>query len=169
MDGNRLLCDTCRSRRNVTCGFCGRVSPSQVNWPRGPACGRCYKHVRNHPAPCPKCNRSLALIGQVDGVAVCGACSGYSTDYACTRCDNGAHTDVQPLCLGCAINDQLTMILAAVTSSAVAEQLHRVRAVLAHAERPGPAWNWLKRSLEHRLFHHAHGGRKLPGHPRDLG
>ncbi len=151
-DGDRLLCGTCRSRRNVTCGFCGRVSPSQVNWPRGPACDRCYARVLNHPAACPQCNRTRALIGQADDVAVCGTCSGYTTDYTCTRCDSPAHTKARPLCLRCAVDDQLAKVLAAVTSPTAAEQLQQVRAVLAHADRPGPALNWLRRSLEHRLF-----------------
>jgi hypothetical protein len=44
------------------------------------------------------------------------------------------------------------MILANATSPTAAEQLHQVQAALAHADRPGPAWNWLRRSWEHRLF-----------------
>lgn len=150
-DGNRLLCNHCRTRTSTTCAFCGTSSPVTANWPRGPACKQCYARRLDDPGPCHRCGKVRALIGDADGHALCGTCSGHSTDYGCTRCDNpgGAHTT--GTCYPCAIDDQLARTLAIIPADA-AGQLQQLRSAVADTDNGRSALQWLRQSNVRKLF-----------------
>ncbi|MEU2395032.1 hypothetical protein [Streptomyces sp. NPDC007369] len=150
-DGNRLLCDGCRTRTATTCAFCGRSAPATANWPRGPVCKQCYARHLDEPGPCHRCGKCRALIGGDGGHALCGTCSGHSTDYSCTRCHNpgGAHT--RGTCYPCAIDDQLARTLALIPAGA-ADQLQQLRSTVADIDNGRSALQWLRQSNVRKLF-----------------
>lgn len=173
-DGNRLLCDDCRTRASVACGFCGQVAPAMVNWPQGPACRRCYFRVLESPGDCDRCGRTRALVGRLGDRAVCGTCSGHSTDYSCSRCNNPS-TRARGLCYQCDVDDHLAQALASIPSPAVADQFHQLRSALADPTNARSALEWLRRSHTRKFFtdltasgkpvdHEALDGAALSGH-----
>jgi hypothetical protein len=81
------VCPSCAPRPRRRCASCGATRPVHADWPLGPVCRACYTHIRNHPAPCPRCTRTRPLIAaDPGGRRYCGPCAGVDLDYSCRIC-----------------------------------------------------------------------------------
>lgn len=132
--GARVLCRSCRPRRESRCAGCGRVRRILANWPLGPVCGACYARTRRHPSPCASCDRQRPLIGvDAEGRRLCGPCADAPTlAYTCPRCGRCGFANTRLGCVHCEAVDRMRVILGD-TDGNVPSDLQSLALVIASA------------------------------------
>lgn len=109
-------------------------------------CFRCRRYRQYHPGICPGCGerRPLGYLDD-DGGAVCAACAGHDSVFACTQCGREDHPYDLTRCARCVLHESLTALLTDPSTGDVHAQLRPVFETIVGGPRPQTAIFWLTR------------------------